>query len=52
MDIVNKNFCLRPGIIIKDLGLKNPIYSKTACGGHFGRKDFPWEQPKKLDLNL
>ena len=52
VDIVNKNFCLRPGIIIKDLGLKNPIYSKTACGGHFGRKDFPWEQPKKLDLNL
>ena len=54
VDIVKKNFCLRPGIIIRDLKLKTPIYSKTACGGHFSREDqgFPWEIPKKLDLNL
>ena len=54
VDIVKKNFCLRPGIIIRDLKLKTPIYSKTACGGHFSREDqgFPWEVPKKLDLNL
>ena len=53
VDIVKKNFCLRPGIIIRDLKLKTPIYSKTACGGHFSREDqgFPWEIPKKLDLN-
>ncbi len=31
VDIVKKNFCLRPGIIIRDLKLKAPIYSKTAC---------------------
>ena len=51
-EIVKKNFCLRPGIIIRDLKLKTPIYSKTACGGHFGREDqgFPWEIPKKLEL--
>ena len=54
VDIVKKNFCLRPGIIIRDLKLKTPIYSKTACGAHFSREDqgFPWEIPKKLDLNL
>ena len=54
VDIVKKNFCLRPGIIIRDLKLKTPIYSKTACGGHFSREDqgFPWEIPKKLDLKL
>ena len=52
VDIVKKNFCLRPGIIIRDLKLKTPIYSKTACGGHFSREDqgFPWEVPKKLEL--
>ena len=51
VDIVKKNFCLRPGIIIKDLKLKTPLYSKTACGGHFSREDqgFPWEVPKKLE---
>jgi S-adenosylmethionine synthetase len=54
VQIVEKNFCLRPGIIIRDLKLKTPIYSKTACGGHFSREDqgFPWEVPKKLDLKL
>ena len=52
VEIVKKNFCLRPGVIIKDLKLKEPIYAKTACGGHFSREDqgFTWEVPKKLDL--
>ncbi|CAF0728395.1 unnamed protein product [Adineta steineri] len=50
LDIVNKNFNLRPGLIINDLKLKHPIYAKTACYGHFGRPEFPWEQPKKLVL--
>ena len=52
VEIVKKNFCLRPGVIIKDLKLKEPIYAKTACGGHFSREDqgFSWEVPKKLDL--
>lgn len=30
--------------IIKGLKLRRPIYRETACYGHFGRKDFPWEQ--------
>jgi len=48
--IVKKNFDLRPGMIIKDLNLKSPIYKKTACYGHFGRPEFPWEQAKQLQL--
>ena len=48
--IVARNFDLRPGAIIKDLGLKRPIYRKTAHGCHFGRNDpdFTWEQVKDL----
>lgn len=46
--IVKENFDLRPGVIIKDLGLQAPIYLKTAAYGHFGRKEFSWEQPKIL----
>lgn len=32
-----------PGII-KGLNLLQPIYKKTACYGHFGRPEFPWEK--------
>ncbi|CAF3413473.1 unnamed protein product [Rotaria sp. Silwood1] len=48
LEIVKNNFDLRPGIIIRDLNLKSPIYTKTACYGHFGRPEFPWEKPKQL----
>jgi len=48
LEIVKSNFDLRPGIIIRDLNLKKPIYTKTACYGHFGRPEFSWEQPKEL----
>ena len=30
LDIVKNNFDLRPGVIIRDLGLTRPIFSKTA----------------------
>lgn len=46
--IVQNNFDLRPGVIVKELGLKRPIYQNTACYGHFGRAEFPWEKPKPL----
>lgn len=49
LDIVKNNFDLRPGKIVKDLDLKKPIYKNTSCYGHFGRDEFAWEQPKKLD---
>lgn len=50
LDIIKKNFDLRPGIIIRDLNLLRPIYQKTAVGGHFGREDpdFTWETPRTL----
>jgi S-adenosylmethionine synthetase len=50
VQIVDKNFDLRPGCIIRDLKLTRPIYAKTAAYGHFGRDDpdFTWETPKKL----
>eukprot|EP00731_Ephydatia_muelleri_P025709 Em0017g792a len=46
--IIRKNFDLRPGMIVKELDMRKPIYRKTACYGHFGRSEFTWEQPKKL----
>jgi len=48
LQVVEENFDLRPGRIVKDLDLRRPIYQKTASYGHFGRSDFSWEQPKKL----
>jgi len=50
LEIIKKNFDLRPGVIQRELKLKRPIYEKTAYFGHFGRNDpdFTWEQPKKL----
>merc|ERR1712066_327862 len=48
--IVTKNFDLRPGAIRKELDLKRPIYQATSTYGHFGRSEFPWEQPKKLEI--
>ena len=41
---VRKAYDLTPAGIIKQLNLTNPIYKYTAAGGHFGRKDFPWEK--------
>lgn len=30
--------------IIEGLNLRQPIYQETACYGHFGREEFPWEK--------
>jgi len=49
-DIVVKNFSLRPGHIIRDLKLKDPVYQSTSSYGHFGRKEFTWEQAKPIKL--
>jgi len=51
LQIIKKNFDLRPGCLQRDLRLKRPIYEKTAYFGHFGRDDpdFTWETPKKLE---
>jgi len=49
VDMVGKHFDLRPGAIIRDLNLRQPIYSQTAAYGHFGRMDLnlPWESCEK-----
>jgi len=50
LEIVKKNFDLRPGVIRRELNLARPIFEKTAYHGHFGRDDpdFTWEAPKHL----
>ena len=45
---VRKAYDLTPAGIIKQLNLLNPIYSRTAAGGHFGREDFPWENIERM----
>jgi len=47
-EIVKKNFDFRPKAIIERLNLRRPIYLKTACYGHFGREEFPWEEVIKI----
>ena len=44
-ELVNEYFDLRPGAIIRDLNLWQPIYQQLAAYGHFGRDDLdlPWE---------
>jgi len=45
VQLIDEQFDLRPGAIIRDLDLRRPIYRKTAAYGHFGRNDIdaPWE---------
>lgn len=39
-------FDLRPGMIIKNLNLRRPLYCQVAAYGHFGRPELnlPWEK--------
>ena len=47
---IGQVFDLRPAAIVRDLGLRRPIYAATAAFGHFGARGFserlvrPWEQ--------
>ncbi|HLC45057.1 MAG: methionine adenosyltransferase [Candidatus Doudnabacteria bacterium RIFCSPHIGHO2_01_FULL_50_11] len=49
VDIILKVFDLRPGMIIKQLNLRRPLYRQVAAYGHFGRSDLqlPWERTDK-----
>ncbi len=49
--VITKVFDLRPGIIIKNLNLRQPIYRQIAAYGHFGRPELklPWEQTDKVE---
>ena len=48
-EIVCEEFDLRPSAIIEKLGLRAPIYLKTASSGHFGKSDLPWEKLDKVN---
>ena len=52
INLIKKNFPLKPADIIKYLKLKRPIYRKTAAYGHFGRNDpdFTWENLDKVEI--
>ena len=50
--LVKKHFRLNPESMIKELNLLRPIFRKTSCYGHFGRKDpdFTWERTNKAKI--
>ena len=52
VELVENNFDLRPGAIIRDLDLRKPIFKSTAAYGHFGRTDvdLPWERTDKAEI--
>ncbi len=53
IEIINKVFDLRPGMIIKNFSLRKPTfqYHKLTNYGHFGRPDLelPWEKLDKVE---
>ncbi len=50
-DVLSEEFDLRPAAIIKNFGLRRPIYSGLAAYGHMGREDLnaPWENTDLAD---
>ena len=50
-EAVGKVFDLRPTAIIRDLGLKRPIYRQLAAYGHMGREDLgvAWEKTDRVE---
>ena len=52
VEIINREFDLRPDGIIRMLDLRRPIYSPTSAYGHFGRPDLdlPWERPDRVPV--
>ena len=50
-DAVNAVFDLRPTAIIRDLGLRAPIYRPLAAYGHMGREDLgvAWEKTDRVE---
>ncbi len=49
MELITNVFDFRPANIIKELGLRAPIYGKTAAYGHFGNNDYNWEKLSRLE---
>ncbi|MDF9824923.1 S-adenosylmethionine synthetase [Breznakia sp. PF5-3] len=49
LSIIKANFNFEVSNILEELDLRKPIYSKTACYGHFGDPQFSWEKVKKIN---
>ena len=49
VEIVKKEFDLRPYSIIRSLDLRKPVFAQTAAYGHFGRDGFAWEKTDKAE---
>ncbi len=49
VEIVKKEFDLRPYAIIRSLDLRKPVFAKTSAYGHFGREGFAWEKTDKAE---
>ena len=51
VEAVRKVFDLRPAAIIRDLGLRRPIYRPLAAYGHMGREDLgvDWEKTDRAE---
>ena len=49
-EMIRRHFDLTPAGIIKYLGLRRPIFKKTAAYGHFGRNEpeFTWERTDRV----
>jgi|SRR5690625_1574841 len=45
---IRGTFDMTPRGIIDELQLTRPIFAQTAVGGHFGRREFTWEQTPRL----
>ena len=48
VELIKRNFDLTPNGMIKYLGLREPIYTKTTNYGHLGKDNLPWEKIIKL----
>ena len=51
-ELIRSYFKLNPLGIIDTLGLRRPIFRKTAAYGHFGREEeeFTWERTDQSEL--
>ncbi len=47
--VIKKVFDLSPQSMIETLDLRQPIYTKTAAYGHFGRQEFSWEKTDRIE---
>ena len=50
--LIDRHFDMRPSAIIRDLGLRRPLYKQVAAYGHFGRTgvEVPWERTDKAEV--